>query len=458
MGPLLAGRYELGPRLGTGGMAEVVRGLDSRLGRPVAIKLVASERVDPSSRERFRREAMTSAGFNHPHAVTTYDAGEADGWLYLVMELVEGPTLAQRLESWALDPAEALRITDALLDALASAHAAGLVHRDVKPGNVLLGPDGIVKLGDFGIARRFDDVALTSTGTFVGTARYASPEQLAGEPATPASDIYSTGVVLYEMLTGRPPFDGDSAMAIAMAHHHTTPPDVRTAAPTVAPGLARAVGRALAKDPAARFPSADAMRAALTGHTAVAPVIGPRPAARPRPRRQRWWWAAAALLLLIGVTVAAIAARDEPAGDAGGDPTAPPASLAAAGAPTTAPATAPATAAPPTTTATTTTAAPTTAAPTATLLPAAGSVEELLAAIATPDQLGPRTTEIVRELERIDRRGRVDARRARRLLDNATAWTERGELDPAVLASLETVLGPLADEQGRGGEGNDDDE
>src|SRR3954454_10113864 len=198
---VLADRYEFGPRIGVGGMAEVVRARDLRLDRPVAVKLVRADHVDAATRERFRREATSSAGFVHPNAVTTYDAGESDGWLYLVMELVDGPSLAARLADGPLDPADATTVAAAVLAALAAAHGAGFVHRDIKPGNILLGRDGAVKLADFGIARRFDDVAhdLTTTGTFIGTAKYASPEQLAGRPATPASDVYSLGIVLFEM-------------------------------------------------------------------------------------------------------------------------------------------------------------------------------------------------------------------------------------------------------------------
>jgi hypothetical protein len=243
-----------------------------------------------------------------------------------------------------------------------------------------------------------------------------------------------------------------------MAHHHTPSPDVREVAPAAPPALAGAITRALAKDPGARFASAAAMRGALRGGTAVAPVAAPHPSATPSPRRSpRWWWAAAGVLLVVGVAIAALAARDaNPGADAGvtTDP-----SVGVAPATTASP---PSTAAPSTAGATTTTPVPTTSVTvaTATLPPDAESVEQLLAAIGATDQLGPRRDELVRALERIgDGGGRADAQRARRVLEDARTWTERGELDPEVLASLEAVLEPLAaEEQPRRGNDRSGDE
>ena len=229
MEQVLAGRYVLGDELGAGGMARVVRARDIVLDRWVAVKLLPAGVLDPTARERFRREARSSASFNHPNAVAVFDAGEDSGQLFLVMELVDGPSLASVLhERGRLRLDDAMHIADGVLAALAAAHAAGLVHRDVKPGNVLLGSNRQVKLADFGIARRLDDLAhdLTAAHTVLGTPRYTSPEQLAGQPATPASDLYAVGVVLFEMLTGAPPYGGPSAPAVAAAHQTAPIPDV----------------------------------------------------------------------------------------------------------------------------------------------------------------------------------------------------------------------------------------
>jgi hypothetical protein len=309
-----------------------------------------------------------------------------------------------------------------------------------------------VKLADFGIAQRLDGVAedLTTTGTFVGTARYAAPERLDGRPATPASDIYSMGVVLYEMLIGRPPYDGESAITIAMAHQRDPIPNVRAEAPNVPPNVAAAVGRALAKEPAERFGSADEMRATLLSRTAVMPAVAP--AAPPltrvlttptpaRPRRQRWWWALTAALLLVGTgaVIAVLRDRTDPATSTG-------TTLAPASTTTAAPATTAVAAAPPPTPAptTATTSPPTTAAP--------RSIDELAAAIAAAGPFGPHATEIMGDLDRIDGHGGGDARRARRLLDQADEWVAKGELDPAARDLLQSILAPIAaeDEGGRG--------
>jgi serine/threonine protein kinase len=444
--PVLAGRYELGPALGAGGMAEVVRGYDRRLDRPVAIKLVPAGRVDALARERFRRESTSSARFNHPHAVTTFDAGEADGWLYLVMELVEGETLADRLRhDGALRIEDATAIASAVLEALGAAHAIGLVHRDIKPSNILLGRDGAVKLADFGIAQRLDGVAdnLTATGTFVGTARYAAPERLDGRPATAASDIYSLGLVLYEMLTGRPPYDGESAITIVMAHHRDPIPNVRAAAPHVPPNVAAAIGRALAKEPAERFRSAAEMGAALLSRTAVMPAVAPAappptqalPVPTPaRPRRQRWWWALTAALLLVGSGAAIVVLRDRTDPATSAETTVAPATTTTVTPATTAVAAPPPTPAP----TTATTAPPTTAAP--------RSIDELAAAIAAAGPFGPQAEEIIDELAKTPGPGGGDAKRARKLLDQADEWVADGELDPAARDLLRTILAPIAAE------------
>src|SRR5688500_5909095 len=207
MAELFAGRYALGRLLGAGGAGRVYAARDERLHRDVAIKLVPTSSAEPIARQRFVREARTAAAFTHPNAVALYDAGEADGSLYLVMELVDGESLADKLAARGpLGPAESERIMIGVLSALAAAHGAGIVHRDVKPGNVLLAADGAVKLADFGIAKRLDDAAgdVTVVGDIIGTPKYLAPELLSGAPATPSSDVYAAGVVLFEMLAGRP--------------------------------------------------------------------------------------------------------------------------------------------------------------------------------------------------------------------------------------------------------------
>ena len=258
----IAHRYLIGEQIGAGATSRVHVAVDERLGRRVAIKLLDAGMVssaDPAARERFLREGPTSASFSHPSAVTVFDAGEDDGDLYIVMELVEGPSLAARLASEGRLPIDdAVRITHEVLSALAAAHAAGIVHRDVKPANVLLGGDGVAKLADFGIAKRFDELddSVTRTGTVIGTPRYLAPEQALGAPVTPASDVYSMGLLLYEMLSGCTPFPGTSPVAVVMAQQSQAAPDVRLLRADVSSLLAATVARALARDPSARFTSA----------------------------------------------------------------------------------------------------------------------------------------------------------------------------------------------------------
>ena len=265
----LADRYVLGDRLGVGGSSRVHVALDTRLGRKVAVKLLNADVVaaaDPAGRERFLREGKTTAAFSHRHAVTVFDAGEDSGDLFIVMELVDGPSLAQRLaQSGPLSIGEAVRIASQVLSVLATAHAAGIVHRDVKPANILIGADGETKLADFGIAKRFDDLegSVTSTGMVVGTPRYLAPEQAVGGAATPASDVYSVGVVLFEMLTGRLPFEAETTVAAALAQQAGPAPDVRTLRPEVPAGLATVVAQALATQPAERPASAAEMLTSL---------------------------------------------------------------------------------------------------------------------------------------------------------------------------------------------------
>jgi serine/threonine-protein kinase len=265
---VIADRYLLGDVLGMGGMARVVAAYDQALGRDVAIKLIHDAYAgDPASRERLLREARAAAGLHHPSIVAVYDVGESDGRPFIVMERVTGGTLADRLrDGRRLSVDEAIAVADAALAGLQAAHAHGLAHRDIKPSNILLLGSGGVKIADFGIAKSLAEAAggLTGTGQILGTPRYLAPERALGQPATPASDLYSVGVVLYECLTGEAPFKADTPLAEALAHQREPVPSLNQTAPEVPAGLARVVERALAKDPAERFPDAASMRQALS--------------------------------------------------------------------------------------------------------------------------------------------------------------------------------------------------
>ncbi len=223
---LIAGRYRLGESIGRGGMGEVWRAYDETLGRHVAVKLLLPQDSDPTATSRFRLEAQTAARIDHPNVVGVRDFGEYDNRLFLVMELVEGDNLARLLTQSGAQPAERVaRMAAQAAAGLAAAHRQGIVHRDIKPGNLLLDADGTLKIGDFGIARFVDDpgAALTATGQIVGTSLYLAPERALGKPAGPASDVYALGCVLYQLLTGRPPFQADSAVAILHQHLDAAP-------------------------------------------------------------------------------------------------------------------------------------------------------------------------------------------------------------------------------------------
>ena len=262
------GRYELHRRLGRGGMAEVYLARDQLLDRPVAVKvLFPALATDAGFVERFRREAQAAANLQHPNIVSVFDWGEANGTYFIVMEYVEGLTLAEQLrEEGRLHPDRAAEITADIAAALGFAHRNGVVHRDVKPGNVLITRDGGVKVADFGIARAISDSGdqnLTKTGSVMGTATYFSPEQARGAAVDPRSDLYSLGVVLYEMITGRPPFAGDSAVAIAYKHVQENPVPPRRIDPHLPETLEAITLKTLAKNPANRYPSAQDLRADL---------------------------------------------------------------------------------------------------------------------------------------------------------------------------------------------------
>jgi serine/threonine-protein kinase len=281
-GRLLGNRYELLVVLASGGMGRVWRARDTLLERPVAVKVLRSEFTgDATFRARFRAEAQHSAALHHPNIASVFDYGELvkDGeqLAYLVMELVEGEALSVLLERVGrLDAARTLDIVRQTSAALAVAHAAGVVHRDVKPGNVLMGTDGVVKITDFGIAWSASSVPLTGTGQVVGTAHYLSPEQAEGGKATPASDVYALGTVAYECLTGRRAFEGENSVQIALKQIREEPEPLPAGVPV---GMRELVQRAMAKDPAARYPDGAALCAAadavsLAGGTAPIGMAG----------------------------------------------------------------------------------------------------------------------------------------------------------------------------------------
>ena len=314
-------RYHLDSRIATGGMGEVWRATDTVLGREVAVKVLKAEYADdPTFRSRFASEARHAAALHHPNVASVFDVGELpdDGSgstrPFLVMELVPGQPLSALLQSGEpMPPGNAADLVAQAADAISAAHAMDVVHRDVKPANLLVTPQGQVKITDFGIARAADAVALTLTGQIVGTPHYISPEQAEGRTATKASDIYSLGVVLYECLAGRRPFAGGTPVTIALAHLRDPVP----ALPSNIPGHLRAVvDRALAKDPAERFGSAAEMASALRGglDTATRVMELPQaPAAARDPRRALppWWpWVAAAAAVLLVIVLVTLAAAD----------------------------------------------------------------------------------------------------------------------------------------------------
>ena len=341
---LLGGRYELGGVLGRGGMAEVRRARDLRLSRDVAVKQLRVDlATDPTFQARFRREAQSSAGLNHPNIVSVYDTGEEPDPAtkvsvpYIVMELVEGHTLREILRTGRqIQPSKALEFAQGVLEALDYSHKAGIVHRDIKPANVMLTPNGTVKVMDFGIARAVADTSatMTQTAAVIGTAQYLSPEQARGETVDSRSDIYSAGCLLYELLVGRPPFQGDSPVSVAYQHVREAPVPPSHLDGMISPAMDAIVLKALSKDPADRYQTAAAMRAdigrLLAGEEvrAALPTPGPtveatvlqasppppplmtdtatQPGARalvPEPKRRVGLWA---FLIALGVLAASV--------------------------------------------------------------------------------------------------------------------------------------------------------
>ena len=290
---LVNGRYELGAGIGYGGMAEVYRGRDVRMGRDVAIKVLRSDLArDPNFLKRFEREARSAAALEHPAIVRVYDTGEGviNGTTlpYIVMEFVEGRTLREVLQrEGPIDERRAMEITSDVCAALDYSHSRGIIHRDVKPANVMLTPAGVVKVMDFGIAKASNSTSSTMTGTqaVIGTAQYLSPEQARGSKVDARSDVYSTGVLFYELITGEPPFRGDNPVAVAYQHVREIPDPPSRHNPKLTAAADAITLKALEKEPDDRYSTAGEMRddleAAIAGRRTRAQATGARPLAGP---------------------------------------------------------------------------------------------------------------------------------------------------------------------------------
>ena len=267
IGRLISGRYRLIAPLGEGGMATIWRAVDEQLDREVAVKLLRPQfSADPGFAARFKQEARSAGGLSHPNIVGVYDYGTdgADGDQYIVMELIEGNDLSTILrDRGSLSTTDAVRVAIGVAAALEVAHRKGIVHRDVKPGNILITDNGDVKVTDFGIARAVSEASMTVTGTTLGSVHYFSPEQARGDEVTGASDVYALAIVLFEMLTGRRPFEGDSAAAVALKRLTEDAPTPTAIGHPLPPGLEAILMRALSRDPAERFPDAGAFAEAL---------------------------------------------------------------------------------------------------------------------------------------------------------------------------------------------------
>lgn len=325
LGDVIADRYELEELCGAGGMSSVFRAHDRLLDRRVALKVLHQQFADDGEQvARFRREARSVAQLSHRHIVTVIDRGVDEDRQFIVFEYVDGENLKQLVgRTGPLPTVRALELALAVADGLAFAHANGIVHRDVKPQNVLVNDEGEAKVTDFGIARSLEvDHWVTQPGTVLGTSNYLSPEQASGQPVTPATDVYSLGIVIWELLAGEVPFPGESFVAVALRHINEPLPDLRAVRPDVTPRLAATVARALAKDPGARFPSmgafAEELRACLdeakdadreptfVGFPAI--PLGGRPAGSRSGRTvgRRLLVLAFVLLLALAATVTAV--------------------------------------------------------------------------------------------------------------------------------------------------------
>ena len=306
------GRYRLVNRIGSGGMADVWCAEDLQLGRKVALKLLHRRFAeDADFVERFRREASSAAGLQHPNVVQVYDRGEWDGTYYIAMEFLDGDSLKDVIQREApLDPDRAIDLTIQILRAARFAHRRGIIHRDLKPQNVMVDHEGRAKVTDFGIARSGAS-DMTETGSIMGTAQYLSPEQAQGTAVSERSDVYSVGIILYELLTASVPFEADSAVTIALKHVSEPPVPPASINPSISPELEAVVLRALAKEPEHRFADADEFIAALEqARGGLMPEGSPTtafvPVADPGPRGTRWWLWALLAALVAGAAVAAV--------------------------------------------------------------------------------------------------------------------------------------------------------
>src|ERR1700749_4856405 len=315
IGTVLSGRYRLEAKLGSGGMSTVYLARDTTLDRPVAVKVMHREMSEQADQlARFRQEARAVAKLSHPNVVSVIDAGEDGGYPYIVFEYVEGETLKARINRvGALDIQEALAYTIEIARGLTVAHARKMVHRDIKPQNVLIDAEGRAKLTDFGISRQLEQDGMTATGRVLGTTDYVAPEQAMGRGTDQRSDIYALGVVLYEMFTGEVPFAADSQVGVAMKHVNEELTDVQAMRPELSAASALVVERATAKDPAKRYADIgemiDDLSTALEVEAAGAgPTTGEAtsvldavpPAQRKLSTRTRWSWAAIALIAVVG--------------------------------------------------------------------------------------------------------------------------------------------------------------
>jgi serine/threonine-protein kinase len=315
IGTVLSGRYRLEAKLGSGGMSTVYLARDETLDRPVAVKVMHREMSEQEDQlQRFRQEARAVAKLTHPNVVSVIDAGEDGGYPYIVFEYVKGETLKQRIgRVGALDTQEAIAYAIEVARGLGVAHGRNMVHRDIKPQNVLIDEEGRAKLTDFGISRQLEQDGVTATGRVLGTTDYVAPEQAMGKAVDPRSDIYSLGVVLYEMLVGQVPFHADSQVGVAMKHVNEELPDVQRRRPEVSAAVALVVERATAKNPDERYQTiaemiddletaleVEAARAGSTTGEATSVLEAVPPPQRKLSGGARWSWAAIAILLLVG--------------------------------------------------------------------------------------------------------------------------------------------------------------
>lgn len=452
-GRLIADRYEVGALLGSGGSSHVYRARDRRLDRDVAAKILHLRHGEPQARERFLREALLGGRISHPNAVKVLDAGEDDDALYIIMEFVPGEDLAARLaRAGPLSESEAVDIAVQVLDVLDAAHRVDVVHRDVKPSNILLADDCRARLVDFGIAKPLQDLTagLTQTGEIIGTAKYLSPEQARGDPPGPPTDLYAVGAVLFEAISGRPPFTADSPVALVLAHRDEEPPALASVTDGVHPGVAAIVDQALAKQPAQRPASAAAMATALRNGLehprAAGTALLSRPTlAHPTPATastsRRTLVIAGAVGALIGFAAIALANRsgDDHANVRSKDvqettSTVTPASTAA-------------------TVTTTATTAPTTTTTPSTGAVSIGTLTDLLS--ASPEDYGKKGRDLLDKLQEVQRkRGRDQGEKAADLIEDISDWVQDGELDAAIAEQARQLLEPIAS-RGRGSPDDD---